>query len=261
MPPGGQRTIGRHVVISLCAACTGCIRYQKPRRGAAISLPRRCLHGVHRQGEPYVQKTQNLCLGAACTGCITPQPKATPMPWAFASALPARGASRRQAAQRPAHGLCLGAACTGCISARRPSRCRYSLCLGAACTGCIGGRQASRGRSCSLPRRCLHGVHHSQGNIKPGYIVFASALPARGASAAVQVSVQVESLCLGAACTGCIRNDWRRLHDPEALCLGAACTGCIRCPSTGLTAYPFFASALPARGASAKADKLRHTFL
>ena len=25
MPPGGQRTIGRHVVILLCAACTGCI--------------------------------------------------------------------------------------------------------------------------------------------------------------------------------------------------------------------------------------------
>ena len=72
MPPGGQRTIGRHVVILLCAACTGCILcrdYRRrctwhfasalPARGASIRgdaaaggrtpLPRRCLHGVHRQ--------------------------------------------------------------------------------------------------------------------------------------------------------------------------------------------------------------------
>lgn len=72
MPPGGQRTIGRHVVILLSAACTGCIpviprrcdHFQLfasalPARGASwaarmcvatyTSLPRRCLRGVHRQ--------------------------------------------------------------------------------------------------------------------------------------------------------------------------------------------------------------------
>ena len=71
MPPGGQRTIGRHVVILLCAACTGCIvdvpgnlrrndifASALPARGASgkeirsyrgsSTLPRRCLHGVHR---------------------------------------------------------------------------------------------------------------------------------------------------------------------------------------------------------------------
>ena len=47
MPPGGQRTIGRHVVISLCAACTGCITRALQVRRSASSLPRRCLHGVH----------------------------------------------------------------------------------------------------------------------------------------------------------------------------------------------------------------------
>lgn len=49
MPPGGQRTIGRHVVISLCAACTGCIPVAAARRPWGMPLPRRCLHGVHRQ--------------------------------------------------------------------------------------------------------------------------------------------------------------------------------------------------------------------
>lgn len=48
MPPGGQRTIGRHVVILLCAACTGCIRRQSAPADARCPLPRRCLHGVHR---------------------------------------------------------------------------------------------------------------------------------------------------------------------------------------------------------------------
>lgn len=49
MLPGGQRTIGRHIVISLYAACTGCIvplAWSSPK---SCSLPRRCLHGVHRQ--------------------------------------------------------------------------------------------------------------------------------------------------------------------------------------------------------------------
>ena len=51
MPPGGQRTIGRHVVILLCAACTGCI-----------------------DGVPRGAEERALCLGAACTGCIGSSP-------------------------------------------------------------------------------------------------------------------------------------------------------------------------------------------
>lgn len=38
MPPGGQRTIGRHVVILLCAACTGCIREELKTKGLAINF-------------------------------------------------------------------------------------------------------------------------------------------------------------------------------------------------------------------------------
>lgn len=47
MPPGGQRTIGRHVVILLCAACTGCIAVRTNTVIQNHALPRRCLHGVH----------------------------------------------------------------------------------------------------------------------------------------------------------------------------------------------------------------------
>lgn len=48
MPTGGQRTIGRHVVILLCAACTGCIMLDCDYWHYPHTLPRRCLHGVHR---------------------------------------------------------------------------------------------------------------------------------------------------------------------------------------------------------------------
>ena len=92
MPPGGQRTIGRHVVILLCAACTECIiadtaQYEtvelclgaactecihgtNPHRKGDETLPRRCLHGVHR-----LYRTARRAR------------------WIFASALPARSAS------------------------------------------------------------------------------------------------------------------------------------------------------------------------
>ena len=93
MPPGGQRTIGRHVVIPLCAACTGCIFSRLstsiiirsfasalPARGASgtggkatgtqRALPRRCLHGVHLTHDLIQGQYIDLCLGAACTGCI-----------------------------------------------------------------------------------------------------------------------------------------------------------------------------------------------
>ena len=45
------------------------------------------------------------------------------------------------------------------------------------------------------------------------------------------------------------------------LCLGAACTGCIDIRERMGAQDAIFASALPALGASAKADKLRHTIL
>ena len=160
MPPGGQRTIGRHVVISLCAACTGCITRALQVRRSASSLPRRCLHGVH----------------PTAVGTITDERD-------FASALPARGASRGHYSTRPLTTLCLGAACTGCIRqnvVHRQGDAR--LCLGAACTGCI--------------------EHMDTGEYV--MINFASALPARGASRRSRAYRCIRPLCLGAACTGCI---------------------------------------------------------
>ena len=58
----------------------------------------------------------------------------------FRCALPARGASRKQAHLLQNRVLCLGAACTGCISMSR-------WC-------CV--------RIIALPRRCLHGVHRQK---------------------------------------------------------------------------------------------------
>ena len=102
MPPGGQRTIGRHVVILLCAACTGCIpdfeafwalypnfASALPARGASWPscpgcaqlgpLPRRCLHGVHQNRLTYRAYTGTLprrCLHGVHrhkpTNCGTP---------------------------------------------------------------------------------------------------------------------------------------------------------------------------------------------
>ena len=105
----------------------------------------------------------------------------------------------------------------------------------------------------ALPRRCLHGVHLS------------CLLP----------QATFVQLCLGAACTGCIGH-YHRERAGCGLCLGAACTGCIgesrdqhglsgslprRClhgvhpPRWKPTTEPrCFASALPARGASLRAD-------
>ena len=60
-----------------------------------------------------------------------------------------------------------------------------------------------------------------------GTLLFRCALPARGASVLVGVGLLIGRLCLGAACTGCIRP--------------------ARC---GNRRRPGFASALPARGAS-----------
>ena len=123
----------------------------------------------------------------------------------FRCALPARGTSRFGQVEHPDAVLCLGAACTRCITARTIN---------------------SKGLR-TLPRRCLHGVHHCPGPFYPGSRTlclgaactgcirsrcgyrkgdasFASALPARGASYAVAVFQDRLPLCLGAACTGCI---------------------------------------------------------
>ena len=146
-----------------------------------VTLPRRCLHGVHRIVLSPIAIAASLCLGAACTGCIGADHAKVPPAVGFASALPARGASSVISAAftplifasaLPARGA---SADGGTCPARRP------LCLGAACTGCIPTTRARCGASWTLPRRCLHGVHLDDrlcGCRRP--------------------------LCLGAACTGCI---------------------------------------------------------
>ena len=107
-------------------------------------------------------------------------------------------------------------------------------------------------------------------------VIFASALPARGASVPGDRRAQIHRLCLGAACTGCIVLPCG-LYLRQFLCLGAACTGCIgqrrprppkrralprRClhgvhhrPMQQAVSPPYFASALPARGASIRYRK------
>ena len=81
-----------------------------------------------------------LCLGAACTECINRMIGVAAEVRAFASALPARGAS----------------------SSRGRLLCRYTLCLGAACTGCISTLACTSCSTAALPRRCLHGVHRQK---------------------------------------------------------------------------------------------------
>ena len=133
-----HHTIDKGALHHLClgAACTGCIvrllqLYARPQ-----TLPRRCLHGVHRGAFFTVPTGAGLCLDAACTGCI----------------LPAHHAHGR------AQSLCLGAACTGCITP--PSRsaipARFASALPARGASRAAGAQNGQG---ALPRRCLHGVH------------------------------------------------------------------------------------------------------
>ena len=104
MPPGGQRTIGRHVVILLCAACTGCIRISGGRRLCAHPLPRRCLHGVH-----HVPARQQL------------------RQTRFASALPARGASQRPAKSVGYYGP-LPRRCLHWVHRHKPTNCGTPFC-------------------------------------------------------------------------------------------------------------------------------------
>ncbi len=101
----------------------------------------------------------------------------------FRCALPARGASVRPALFGDQRQLCLGAACTGCIqkasapptkSRALPRRCLHEVHPG-------GDKKWNLNRT--LPRRCLHEVHHYVSDADKAWYNFASALPARGASA------------------------------------------------------------------------------
>ena len=81
----------------------------------------------------------------------------------FCSALPARGASRRERRQgRHRHTLprrCLHGVHRGL---RRLPQGLQALCLGAACTGCISRCKLGIPHHIPLPRRCLHGVHRQK---------------------------------------------------------------------------------------------------
>ena len=168
----------------------------------------------------------------------------------FRCALPARGTSRFGQVAHPDAVLCLGAVCTGCILVGEAVIIGLALCLGAACTGCISARDDQAAEKQPLPRRCLHGVHPARWGISSRWFT----LPRRCLHG-VHLSparrrVTAGALCLGAACTGCIAH---LLPDAAGarLCLGAACTGCITQFASRLFRSNPFASALPARGASA----------
>ena len=168
--------------LCLGAACTGCIARTPLAPASDLTLPRRCLHGVHP-------------MGVYCTA---------PSPF-FASALPARGASPPARRRVTAGALCLGAACTGCIcQAQGQARSRAALprrCLHGVHRMLIHrGRQPPQCFASALPARgASSGVLHLARAFN-----FASALPARGASWTRRDGGTLNDLCLGAACTGCI---------------------------------------------------------
>ena len=139
------------------------------------------------------------------------------------------GVHRRfRIASLPPYGFASALPARGASVASVRQQPRNGLCLGAACTGCI-------------PRR-RKWMRRDGG--------FASALPARGASSRIWGFVKFWLLCLGAACTGCIDQGGLQGADAQKLCLGAACTGCILRRDDVIHLHHFFASALPARGAS-----------
>ena len=146
-------------------------RFALPARSASLpslgllikllTLPRRCLHGVHLSHPHTAFAFSSLCLGAACTGCIVPPARSALTSARFASALPARGASECRSVQvvndgalprRGLHGVHRPRTCrrsrSDCFASALPARgaswgrvfdrIPIFLCLGAACTGCIG---------------------------------------------------------------------------------------------------------------------------
>ena len=148
-------------VLCLGAACTGCIVRHSSSSKHFPSLPRRCLHGVHRSAivEVGAWMTFASALPARGASRYTSIPALARF---FASALPARGASPIVIFVKP---------CSNFASAL-PAR------------GASRPRSTDRADRATLPRRCLHGVHHAY--LNTGALAsFASALPARGASAKV----------------------------------------------------------------------------
>ena len=100
-----------------------------------------------------------------------------------------------------------------------------------------------------LPRRCLHGVHPTWGDAGRVRSALCLGAACTGCIRRCFLILILTLLCLGAACTGCICN--RLMCAPVyCLCLGAACTGCIIFPWWAWRTARNFASALPARGAS-----------
>ena len=223
--------------LCLGAACTGCIREHLCFPCSSGALPRRCLHGVHHVTAQMQQTVQDFASALPARGASASQTGHGGI-CRFASALPARGASPARA----------GSFTTACFASALPARgasiprvntkTRPPLCLGAACTGCIITSPLQIGGLIALPRRCLHGVHLSTTEATDANGIFASALPARGASCTVR------------------RQKYSRYTLPRR-CLH----GVHRVEAQIAERNGIFASALPARGASAKADKLRHTIL
>ena len=193
--------------LCLGAACTECIingglcdgfyavfASALPARSASLissgprfrgtPLPRRCLHGVHRESRTipdygYSTLPRRCLHGVHRTGWPSSSIPAS----IFASALPARSASAYSTTTSPGTLLCLGAACTECIyrwfMASQASD-NFASALPARSASLTGtGTPSGTG---PLPRRCLHGVHQKTQNVdKTG-----------------------THLCLGAACTECI---------------------------------------------------------
>ena len=133
-----------------------------PSLGLLIKLltsPRRCLHGVHHATAKGYTEAMGLCLGAACTGCIKNLHERLSERPGFASALPARGASRLLEADKYTDHFASALPARGASRRARCERRMQRLCLGAACTGCIINVDALYAAAMALPRRCLHGVH------------------------------------------------------------------------------------------------------
>ena len=120
----------------------------------------------------------------------------------------------------------------------------------------------ARGASSAVPRHALQGSFASALPARGASdittesardVVFASALPARGASDHHSPGSIRDPLCLGAACTGCI-GESRDQHGLSGS-LPRRCLHGVHPPRWKPTTEPrCFASALPARGASLRAD-------
>ena len=188
----------------------------------------------------------------------------------FASALPARGASAAVKTPRPGSPLprrCLHGVHPRCPSCSvppitLPRRCLHGVHLrlleADKYTDHFASALPARGASamfarCTRPRAFASALPARGAS---GYavgscssIIFASALPARGASVMSATVHVAASLCLGAACTGCIYSAsisrWCCVPLPRR-CLH----GVHRRSALASARYAGFASALPARGAS-----------